>query len=166
MFPRGHFIPLFQRHHSDLLCTFAQRAHCHVNGHIAAPDYDDPASNGHRIPQGHIAQKINTFEGTIHIFVFYVQTTVQVEASSQEEGLIPILFQTLESNITAKSHSCLDFYTHVLNEPDFSRKNVFREAILRDSHGHHTAGKRQFLKHSNLIPLSRQEVGRCQTGRT
>ena len=89
-----------------------------------------------------------------------------MQAGCQEEGLIAFLFQALDGNICSERYSCFDCYPHVLNNLDLTGKNIFGEAVLGNSYGHHAAGNRQFFEYRNLISLSSQEIGRCQAGWT
>ena len=137
----------------------------HVHGHVAAAD--DRQFLAHRIgfAQGLPAEKIHSLDHAFRIFPGDVHLAAHMTAYPQEDRFVALLLQVIQREIPPHGGVGLQFDTQAQDIIDLLIQDIFREAIIRDTHPQHAAGLGQGFEDRGPVAPQGQVIGAGHTGR-
>lgn len=87
-----------------------------------------------------------------------------MQADSQEQGRITVLFQAVQGDIPAEADSAPDFSAHLLDHFDLAGQDIARQTVLGDAVPHHAAWLGLFFEDGDLISFFQQIIGGGDAG--
>ena len=161
-----HLIRRLEAEHRHLVRAGADSCPCDIDRDIASSDDNRAPRKADGMVVVDSSEEIDAGLDAFRVLTRHTGFSAALHPDGQEECLVSLLPELLNSRILSDLHAALKLYAHLTQDINLRIQHILLQTEARDAIGQHTARRLLLLKDSDRIAFPSEEVGSRHSGRT